>query len=121
MGSPAGSAGPDSATGHAPGARRLPRAPLNPASPRRVVAWLPLPCSIEFQLDRLDDRRPARDLIIQEPAGVLRPRVGSWLECGLMKQILQLAIGKACACRLRDLLDDRPRRSGRSEQRHKVL
>src|SRR3954447_5857426 len=123
MESPAGSAGPGSATAHPPAARRslAPRAPSGQAPPRRVVASLSLPCSIEFQLDCLDDWRPARDLVIQEPAGVLRSGIGVWLKCRLVKQLLQIAIGKARACRLRNLLDDRLGRSGRSEQGHEVL
>src|SRR3954447_22422040 len=102
MESPAGSGGPDSATGRALGARtsRVPTRLPDQAPARRVVSCFALRLtlgSIKLQIDRLDDRGPAGNLIIQKPAYMLWPGIGARLESGRVKHLLQLGIGKARA------------------------
>ena len=68
--------------------------------------------SIELQADRLDDRRPFRDLAIEEVARLLRIRVDVGLEARCDEELLHLVVGHGVARGLRDAFDDRARRAG---------
>src|SRR5712692_6442943 len=72
--------------------------------------------SVELQSDRLDDRRPFRNFLLEQATGLVRIRIEVGLETRRDEHPLQLAVGHRLARGLRNLLDDLLRRAARREQ-----